>query len=126
MAWNIFLFHAIMARNYWTKTRPKNKQSYSKFLISVSDVKTFLRFSNPFILVDCCWQIWHSAATNFILLGWFHSLFASFLGRYPTALISLASWLFKATLTLHLLVAIFRVHTSSVDSTKWVGSFLQH
>jgi hypothetical protein len=29
---------------------------------------------------------------NFILLGWFYSLLAAFLGRYPMALTSLTSW----------------------------------
>jgi hypothetical protein len=40
----------------------------------MSNVKVIFRSPTPFILVDCCWQIWHSAATNFVLFIWFHSV----------------------------------------------------
>jgi len=40
----------------------------------------------PFILADCCWQLWHSAGTSFIL--WAAStLLAAVLGRYLMALV---------------------------------------
>lgn len=55
-------------------------------------VKALLRSPAPFSLVDCHWQIWHSAATEVILLAWFHSLLGAFLGRYLMTLVSLTSW----------------------------------
>jgi hypothetical protein len=58
----------------------------------MSDVTVLFISPTPFILIDCCWQIWHLAATNFILLGRFHFLKAAFLGRYPTALTFLTAW----------------------------------
>jgi hypothetical protein len=45
----------------------------------MSSVKRLFWSPCPFIFVECCFQIWHSAATNFILLSWFHCLLAAFL-----------------------------------------------
>jgi hypothetical protein len=58
--------------------QPNPSWANSKLCISMAVVKALFRLPTPFIFVYC----------STILFGWFHSLLASFLSRYPTALAS--------------------------------------
>jgi hypothetical protein len=61
-------------RTYYTKARPNH--SRTKSCNSVSNVKGLRQF-HPLALL---------ATTHFSLLGWFHTLLASLLGRHPMTL----------------------------------------
>ena len=58
----------IIARKCWTKARLKTSRANSKLHVYMSNIKVLFRSPTPFILVDCSW---HSAATKFVLLGWY-------------------------------------------------------
>lgn len=118
-------FQNISERNYWTKARPKTSWSNSKLYVSMFNAKVVFRTLAPFILVDCCWQIWHSAVTNFILLSWFHSLLATFLGRYPMALISLTLWYPRHLLCYSFLFQCLRSTHDFLGSSKGRVPLLQ-
>ena len=49
-------------------------------------------------------------AKHLLLLGWFHSLLATFLSRYSKAVASLTSWHLQAKSMLQLLVLIAGIH----------------
>ena len=67
--------------------RPKSSWANFKLCISMSDVKVFFRSPTPFILGDCCWQMWQKFSSNKL-----HSLVLLPVGSlFPTALASLTS-----------------------------------
>lgn len=51
-----------------------------------------LQTTSPCLMSDLQLLSYLLAATNYFLLGWFRSLLAAFLNRYPTALASGTSW----------------------------------
>ena len=61
-----------------SKASQKGSWAHSKFCLQVWCQST-LQISNSFHPVDCCW---HSAATNIVLLDWFHFQLAAFPIRY--------------------------------------------
>jgi len=70
-------FQNIKSEETLGQMRPKNTWANSKLCTSMSDLQ----------LLSSLWT-----ATHVLLLGWLHSLSAAFLGRCPTALVSLTSW----------------------------------
>ena len=72
-----------IVRRSWVKARPKTGCANSKLCISI----LMWKHSSYFQLLSAL-----LTTTYFSLLGWFHSLLAALLSRYPMALASPASW----------------------------------
>jgi hypothetical protein len=73
-----------MVKKSWKKVKAKSSWAKSNFGMSKSNVQLL------FTLLT---------ATQFFLLGWFHSLLATFLGSYLTGLPSLTSWSIQGNFT---------------------------
>jgi hypothetical protein len=71
------------SREIMDQSKTENQLGKSKHCIFMSYLKMFFRSPTSFSFVDC---------DIFFLLGWYHSLMAPLIGRYPMGLASTTSW----------------------------------
>jgi hypothetical protein len=109
---HILLFQNITVRKYWAKARPK--ASWSNFKLSMSMFMS--KDSSDLQLLSSL-----LTATNFPFLGWFYSLLAAFLSRYPMALTSRTSWGLQGNFSF--LFQCLESTRDLLDSSKEFGLF---
>jgi hypothetical protein len=93
------------------QSKTESSGATSKLHVVMPNAKAYLKSPIPSLLANCCWHIWHSAATNFIPFGWFHTVRVFPWQVFPQLCHLLHLGVSKATPTLQILVPVCVSHT---------------